>query len=138
MSNGEKQTIFLEGQAGSNWALGFGHPSWPGTEQDRKVTGCQRPRKSGQHAFDAVSTQNGFQELGVRYVMEGSVRRAGDRLRVTAQLIDAATGHHVWAERYDRPLADIFDIQDEITRSVAASTETQVLLAERHRQSSQI
>jgi adenylate cyclase len=70
--------------------------------------------------------------------MEGSVRRAGDRLRVTAQLIDAATGHHVWAERYDRPLADIFDIQDEITRSVAASTETQVLLAERHRQSSQI
>jgi adenylate cyclase len=72
-------------------------------------------------------------ELGVRYVMEGSVRRAGDRLRVTAQLIDAAAGgHHVWAERYDRPLADIFEIQDEITRSVAASTETQVYLAERH------
>ncbi|MGH6927794.1 MAG: hypothetical protein ACREEV_05725, partial [Dongiaceae bacterium] len=70
-------------------------------------------------------------ELGVRYVMEGSVRRAGDRLRVTAQLIDAATGHHVWAERYDRPLTDLFDIQDEITRSVVASTETQVLLAER-------
>ncbi len=71
-------------------------------------------------------------ELGVRYVMEGSARRAGERLRVTAQLIDAATGHHVWAERYDRPLADIFEIQDEITRSVAASTETQVLLAEGH------
>jgi adenylate cyclase len=71
-------------------------------------------------------------ELGVRYVMEGSVRRAGDRLRVTAQLIDAATGHHLWAERYDRSVADIFEIQDEITRSVAASTETQVLLAERH------
>jgi adenylate cyclase len=70
------------------------------------------------------------QDLGVRYVMEGSVRRAGDRLRVTAQLIDAATGHHVWAERYDRSLADLFDIQDEITRSVVASTETQVLLAE--------
>src|SRR5262249_46885810 len=72
------------------------------------------------------------QELGVRYVMEGSVRRGGERLRVTAQLIDATTGHHVWAERYDRPLADIFDIQDEITRSVVASTETQVLMAERH------
>jgi TolB-like protein len=71
------------------------------------------------------------QELGVRYVMEGSVRRAGERLRVTAQLVDAATGHHVWAERYDRPLADLFDIQDEITRSVVASTETQVALAER-------
>ncbi len=70
------------------------------------------------------------QELGVRYVMEGSVRRAGERLRVTAQLIDAATGHHVWAERYDRRLADLFDIQDEITRSVVASTETQVLFAE--------
>ena len=70
------------------------------------------------------------QDLGVRYVMEGSVRRAGERLRVTAQLIDAATSHHVWAERYDRSLADLFDIQDEITRSVVASTETQVLLAE--------
>ena len=69
-------------------------------------------------------------ELGVRYVMEGSVRRVGDRLRVTAQLIDAATGRHLWAERYDRSLADLFDIQDEITRSVAASVELQVELAE--------
>jgi adenylate cyclase len=69
-------------------------------------------------------------ELGVRYVMEGSVRRVGDRVRVTAQLIDAATGHHLWAERYDRALADLFDIQDEITRSVAGSAETQVDLAE--------
>ena len=69
-------------------------------------------------------------DLGVRYVMEGSVRRAGARLRVTAQLVDAATGHHVWAERYDRPLADLFEIQDEITRSVAASTQTQVQFAE--------
>jgi adenylate cyclase len=70
-------------------------------------------------------------ELGVHYVMEGSARRAGDRLRVTAQLIDATTGHHLWAERYDRSLTDYFDIQDEITRNVAASTETQVDLAER-------
>jgi TolB-like protein/DNA-binding SARP family transcriptional activator len=69
-------------------------------------------------------------ELGVRYLMEGSVRRSGDRLRVTAQLIDASTGHHVWAERYDRELADLFDIQDEITRSVAAETQTQLQLAE--------
>jgi TolB-like protein/Tfp pilus assembly protein PilF len=69
-------------------------------------------------------------ELGVRYVMEGSVRRSGERLRVTAQLIEAGTGREMWAERYDRPLADLFDIQDEITRSVAASTETQVMLAE--------
>jgi adenylate cyclase len=69
-------------------------------------------------------------DLGVRYVMAGSVRRAGERLRVTAQLVDAESGHHVWAERYDRPLADLFDIQDEITRSVVASTQTQVDLAE--------
>ena len=69
-------------------------------------------------------------ELGVRYVMEGSVRRSGERVRVTAQLADALTGHQVWAEHYDRPLADLFEIQDQITRSVAATTETQILLAE--------
>ncbi len=69
-------------------------------------------------------------ELGARYVMEGSVRRAGDRLRVTAQLVDATSGRHVWAERYDRAWADLFDIQDEITRSVAASIQTQIELAE--------
>jgi len=79
----------------------------------------------------SVDVKKVARELGARYVMEGSVRRAGDRLRVTAQLSDAATGHHVWAERYDRPLADLFDIQDDITRSVAASTETHVLFAER-------
>jgi adenylate cyclase len=66
----------------------------------------------------------------VRYLMEGSVRRAGERLRITAQLVDATTGHQVWAERYDRALADLFDIQDEITRSVAAETQTQLQLAE--------
>jgi len=69
-------------------------------------------------------------DLGVRYVMEGSVRRAGERLRITAQLVDATTGHQVWAERYDRALADLFDVQDEITRSVAAETQTQLQLAE--------
>jgi TolB-like protein len=69
-------------------------------------------------------------ELGVRYVMEGSVRRADKRLRITAQLVDATTGHQVWAERYERAVADLFDIQDEITRSVAAETQTQVQLAE--------
>jgi TolB-like protein/two-component SAPR family response regulator len=69
-------------------------------------------------------------DLGVRYLMEGSVRRAGERLRITAQLVDATTGHQVWAERYDRALADLFDIQDEITRSVAAETQTQLQLAE--------
>lgn len=61
------------------------------------------------------------EELGVRYVLEGSLRQAGRRLRVTAQLIDAASGHHVWAERYDRETGDIFAIHDDITCEVAAA-----------------
>ena len=58
-------------------------------------------------------------ELGVRYVLEGSVRRSGERVRVIAQLIDAETGNHIWAERYDRALEDVFAVQDEITSAVA-------------------
>jgi len=61
------------------------------------------------------------EELGVRYVLEGSVRRGGDRLRITAQLIDADDGSHLWAERYDRPVDDLFDIQDEITKEIVTS-----------------
>ena len=61
------------------------------------------------------------QELGVRYVAEGSVRKAGNRVRVTVQLIDAATGTHVWVERYDRDLEDIFTIQDEVAQAIAAT-----------------
>ena len=60
-------------------------------------------------------------ELGVRYVLEGSVRKAGSRVRVTAQLIDAATGGHIWAERYDRDLDDIFAVQDDVTRQIVAA-----------------
>lgn len=67
-------------------------------------------------------------ELGVRFVLEGSVRRAGDRLRVTAQLIDGNTGGHVWSERYDGQLQDVFELQDEITRNVVASIQTRVHL----------
>jgi adenylate cyclase len=73
------------------------------------------------------------EELGVRYVVEGSVRRAGDRLRVTAQLINADTGHHVWAERYDRDIADIFVLQDEISTHVAATVAPEVDKAEQLR-----
>jgi adenylate cyclase len=69
-------------------------------------------------------------ELGVRYVLEGSVRKAGGRVRVTAQLIDAITGNHVWAERYDRELADIFVVQDEISERVLAAIEPQLYAAE--------
>ena len=60
-------------------------------------------------------------ELGVRYVIEGSVRRSGDKLRITAQLIDATTGSHLWAERYDRDMEDVFALQDEITMKVVSS-----------------
>ncbi|RWK28085.1 adenylate/guanylate cyclase domain-containing protein [Mesorhizobium sp.] len=72
-------------------------------------------------------------ELGVRYILEGSVRKAGDRLRVTGQLIHAASGNHIWAERYDRPASDIFAVQDEITHSVVAAIEPQIYAAERLR-----
>jgi adenylate cyclase len=65
-----------------------------------------------------VKVQQVGEELGVRYVLEGSVRKAGDRVRITAQLIDAPTGHHLWAERYDRDLKDIFALQDEITMKI--------------------
>ncbi len=60
-------------------------------------------------------------ELGARYLIEGSVRRSGNRVRVTAQLINAETGHHVWAERYDREIGDFFELQDEITQRIARS-----------------
>jgi TolB-like protein len=69
-------------------------------------------------------------ELGIRYVLEGSVRRQGKRLRVSAQLVDAVTGGHHWAEKYDRKLGDIFAVQDEITRSVAGAIEPRLLAAE--------
>jgi adenylate cyclase len=72
-------------------------------------------------------------ELGVRYVLEGSVRRAGQRVRITAQLIDAETGRHIWAERYDRSLDDIFEVQDEITVSVTGTVGSEISAAESER-----
>ena len=78
----------------------------------------------------AVDVRQVARELGVRYVLEGSVRRAGKRLRISAQLIDALTGGHHWAEQYDRELGDIFGVQDEITHSVVAAIEPRLLAAE--------
>jgi tetratricopeptide (TPR) repeat protein len=69
----------------------------------------------------AVDVKQVSRELGVRYVVEGSVRRSGDRVRITAQLVDATTGAHVWAERYDRELRDVFALQDEITEAIAGA-----------------
>lgn len=72
-------------------------------------------------------------ELGVRYVLEGSVRRSGDRVRITAQLNDTSTGSHIWAEHYDRELTDIFAVQDEITDAIVAAIEPQIYAAENFR-----
>jgi TolB-like protein/cytochrome c-type biogenesis protein CcmH/NrfG len=80
----------------------------------------------------AVDVKKVSEELGVRYVVEGSVRKAGNRVRVTAQLIDATTGHHIWAERYDRELHDIFAIQDEITETIVAAVGPELSKAEMH------
>jgi len=78
----------------------------------------------------AVDTKEIGRDLGVRYLLEGSVRRSGNRLRVTAQLVDAATGVHHWGQNYDRELTDIFNVQDDITQSVTAAIEPKLIAAE--------
>ena len=72
-------------------------------------------------------------ELGVQYVLEGSVRSIGARLRITAQLIDASAGQHVWAERYDRQVTDIFDVRDEVNQSIVGTIATEFLSFEAKR-----
>jgi TolB-like protein len=81
----------------------------------------------------AVHIRQIAEELGVRYVVEGSVRKSGDRVRITAQLNDVATGSHIWAERYDRSLTDLFAVQDEITDAIVAAIEPQIYAAENFR-----
>jgi len=98
---------------------------------------------SHNHSFFVISRSSSFtykgpavdvgkvgRELGVRYVLEGSVRRAGNRVRITAQLVEAATGHHLWADRYDRELADVFAVQDEIARSITGAIAPGIIAAE--------
>ena len=70
-------------------------------------------------------------KLGVSHVLEGSVRKAGNRVRINAQLIDGATGDHVWAERYDRDLTDIFAIQDEISKAIVEALKIKLLPEEK-------
>ncbi len=78
----------------------------------------------------AVDVKRVARELGVRYVLEGSVRKGGNRVRITAQLIDATTGNHIWADRFDGDLTDVFALQDEITKKVVAVIEPKLLEAE--------
>ncbi len=81
----------------------------------------------------AVKPAQVSQELGVRYVLEGSIRKAGKRVRITAQLVDATTGYHVWADRYDRDLQDIFALQDEVTQKIVAALEVKLTEGEQER-----
>jgi adenylate cyclase len=78
----------------------------------------------------AVKVQDVGREMGVRYVLEGSVLKSGDQLRISAQLIDATTGYHLWSERYDRPLKDIFALQDEIVQKIVTTLKLQLTLHE--------
>jgi adenylate cyclase len=78
----------------------------------------------------AVDVAKVARELGVRYVLEGSVRRAGNRVRITAQLIDAASGRHLWADRYDREMADVFAVQDEIAQTITGELAPGIIAAE--------
>src|SRR5262249_399204 len=81
----------------------------------------------------AVDVKQVGRELGVRYVLEGSLRKSGNRIGVTAQLIEAESGNHVWAERYDRDVSDIFAVQDEITEAVTIAIAPAIADAERQR-----
>ncbi|MGD9090856.1 MAG: tetratricopeptide repeat protein, partial [Desulfobacterales bacterium] len=74
----------------------------------------------------AVKIQQVAEELGVRYVLEGSIQKSRDRLRINAQLIDAVTGHHLWAERYDRKMEDIFTIQDKVTKKILTALQVEI------------
>jgi len=98
---------------------------------------------SHNHSFFVISRSTSFtykgpavdvgkvgRDLGVRYVVEGSVRRSANRVRITAQLIEARTGHHLWADRYDRELADVFAVQDEIARSITGAIAPGIIAAE--------
>jgi TolB-like protein/class 3 adenylate cyclase len=77
-----------------------------------------------------VKVKQVSEELGVRYVLEGSVQRSGDRIRINAQLIDALTGHHIWAEKYDRDLKDLFAVQDEVTLKILKAMQVKMMVGE--------
>ena len=81
----------------------------------------------------AVDLKQIGRELNVRYVLEGSVQRSGNRLRVNVQLVDAETGNHLWAERFDKPVTDLFDMQDEIVSRLANTLDAQLIAAEARR-----
>ena len=88
---------------------------------------------SFQYKGKSIDVRQVGRELGVRYVLEGSIRRTGDRVRISAQLVDAVTGAHRWAERYDRKLQDVFAVQDEVARTIVSVLAVHVNKAETER-----
>jgi TolB-like protein/class 3 adenylate cyclase/tetratricopeptide (TPR) repeat protein len=100
-----------------------------------KISGLFVISRSSTFAYKgkAVKTRQVAQELGVRYVLEGSVRKGSDKIRINAQLVDAITGHHLWAERYDRDMNDIFALQGEITQKIVMTLQVEVREAELER-----
>ena len=111
------------------------------TESESLTTDLSRIRSAVVIARNTAFTYKGKpldvktigRELNVRYVLEGSVQRGGNRMRVNVQLIDAETGNHLWAERFDKPLADLFDMQDEIVARLAGALNAQLVAAEARR-----
>ena len=99
------------------------HPGQPGPRPKHAFTYKGKP-------FDAKQIGR---ELGVRYVLEGSVQRSGNQVRINVQLVDAETGAHLWAERFDRNISDLFTVQNEITARIARSLESQLAIAEARR-----
>ena len=98
-----------------------------------KISGLFVPARNSTFAYKgaAVNMQSLCKELGVRHALEGSIRKAGGRVRIVAQLIDGETGGHLWAERYDRDLTDVFLLQDEITHRIVESLRVRLLASER-------
>ena len=98
-----------------------------------KISGLQVVARNTVFTYKGkpVKVQQVAAELGVRFLLEGSVRKAGSRVRVTGQLVDGKNGSHVWAERYDRELTDIFAIQDEITRAIVDQLKVKLLPGEK-------
>ena len=123
MSNDPKQEFFAEGIAEDVITALSRYPSLFVIARNSCFTYKDR----------AVDVKQIGRELGVRYVLEGSLRKSGNRIRVTAQLVEAETGNHLWAERYDRDLADIFAVQDEITHEVTIAIAPTIAGAEQQR-----
>jgi adenylate cyclase len=100
-----------------------------------KIAGLLVVARNSSFAYKGKSTDIRAisRELGVRHILKGSVRKAGGRVRITAQLIDAATGNHIWAERYDRDLTNVFTVQDEVTKEIVAVLSVKLAVGERER-----